>query len=78
MTGYSKTKPPFSLIRSICSFDDTNCEAYKVPLHSGTRGTGAPQFEPGTSWSSSRNTIDWQSRLDRTPTMPSHQVPPSI
>ena len=58
MTGYSKIEPPFSRIRSTCSFDDTNCEAYEVPLDSGTRGRGAPQFGPRSSWSSSRNTID--------------------
>ena len=58
MTGYSKTEPPFSRIRSTCFFDDTYFEAYEVPLDSGTRGTGAPQFEPRTSWSSSKNTIN--------------------
>ena len=58
MTGYSKTEPPFSRIRRTCFFDDTNFEAYEVPLDWGTRGMGAPQCEPRTSWSSSRNTID--------------------
>ena len=58
MTGYSKTEAPFSRIRSTCFFDDTNFEPYEVPLNSGTRGRGEPQFEPRTSWSSSSNTID--------------------
>ena len=57
-TGYSKTEPPFSRIRSTCFFDDNNFEAYEVPLDSGTRRTGASQFQPRTSLSSSRNTID--------------------
>ena len=58
MTDASKIEPPFSRIRSTCSFDDTNCEAYEVPLDWGTRGMGAPQLEPRTSWSSPTNTID--------------------
>ena len=61
MICYSKTEPPFLRIRSTCFFNDTNCEAYEVPLDSGTRGTGAPQFEPRTSWSSFKSTIDWES-----------------
>ena len=61
ITGYSKTEPPFSRIRSSCLFDDTNFEAYEVPLDSGTKNTQAPQFEPRTSWYSSQNTIDWDS-----------------
>ena len=72
MTVCSKTEPPFSRIRSTCFFDDINFQPYKVPLSSGTRGTCAPQFEPSTSWSRFKNTINWDSRPVRTPTMRSH------
>ena len=78
MTGYSKTEPPFSCIRLTCFFNDTTFEAYEVPLDWGTRGTGAPQSEPETSFSSSRKTIDWESQLVRTPTMRLHKEPQSI
>ena len=57
MTGYSKTRHPFSRIRLTCYFDDTNFEGFEVPLNSGTRGTSGPQFESRTSWSSFRNII---------------------
>ena len=78
MTGYSKTEHPFSRIRSTCFFQDANFEAFEVPLDSGTRGTGVPQFELRTSWSSFKSTIDWDSQLFRTPTMRWHQGPRSI
>ena len=48
MTGYSKTECPFLRIRKTCSFDDTNFEAYEVPLDSGTIGTDTPQLKPTT------------------------------
>ena len=58
MTGYSKIEPPFSLSRSTCFVYDTNCEAYEVPLDSGTNDMGALQFEHRTLWSNSRKTIN--------------------
>ena len=69
MTGYSKTEHAFLRIRSTCFFDDTNLEAFQVRLDSGTN-------EPGTSWSSLKSAIKWNSRLVRTPTMRSHQGAP--
>ena len=58
MTRCSKIEPPFSCTRSTCFFDDTNCEAYEVLLHSGTNDMGALQFEHRTLWSNFRSSID--------------------
>ena len=58
MTGHSKIEHPFSRTRSTFYFHDTNCEAYEVPLDSGTNDMGAFQFKQRTLWSNSRNTID--------------------
>ena len=46
MTGYSKIEQPFSRKWLTCFLDDTNFEAFEVPLDSGTRGTSVPPFEP--------------------------------
>ena len=78
MTGYSKTDHPFSRISSTCLFDDTNFEAFGVPLHSGTRDTWVPQFEPRTISSSFKSIIDKDSWLVCRPRMQLHQGPQLI
>ena len=75
MTGYSKTEHPSLRIRFTCSFDDTNFEAFELPLNSGTRGTNVPQFEPRISCSGFKSIIDWDSRLVCTPAMRLQQGP---
>ena len=57
-TGCSKIEPPFSSTRWTCFFDDTNCEAYEVPLDLGRNDLGVLHIEHRTLWSNSRSTMD--------------------
>ena len=68
MIGYSKTEHPFSRIRSTCSFNDTNFEAFEVTFDSGTRGTFSPGLSPGPHGPAARisaiGTVYWPVPLE--------------